>query len=44
MLPDVVVNFENLQPEEQEMCGEINNFFCGLHLLIAIADVSEAAI
>lgn len=26
------------------MCSQINNFYCGLHLLIGIADVCEAAI
>ncbi|KAK3107360.1 hypothetical protein FSP39_012735 [Pinctada imbricata] len=44
ILPDVVLNFNNLEPAEQELCGQINNFFCGLHLLIAIADVTEASV
>ncbi|WAR06004.1 hypothetical protein MAR_021373 [Mya arenaria] len=27
----------------KNLCGQINNFFCGLRLLVAIADVCEAS-
>ncbi|XP_033753089.1 uncharacterized protein LOC117336587 [Pecten maximus] len=44
ILPDVVYNYTNLTTQEKELCGQMNNFFCGLHLLVGIADVSEASL
>ncbi|XP_021339530.1 uncharacterized protein LOC110440700, partial [Mizuhopecten yessoensis] len=41
VLPHVIDNFDQLTTEEQGLCGQMNNFFCGLHLLVGMADVSE---
>ena len=30
--------------EEQELCTSMNIFYCGLHLLVAMADVTENAL
>lgn len=44
IFPEIQLNFNNLTENEQQLCSQINNFYCGLHLLIGIADVCEAAI
>lgn len=44
IFPEIQLNFNSLTDNEQQLCSQINNFYCGLHLLIGIADVCEAAI
>lgn len=44
IFPNIQLNFNNLTRNEQQLCSQINNFYCGLHLLIGIADVCEAAL
>ena len=44
ILPDVIDNYSNLTQDAQSVVGQTNNFFCGLHLLVGIADVCEEAI
>ncbi|KAK3106600.1 hypothetical protein FSP39_023288 [Pinctada imbricata] len=41
ILPDVIDGFTEMSADERELCGKMHNFFCGLHLLVAIADVCE---
>ena len=43
-LPDVVRNWSNLSNVEQESFGKVNEFFCGLHFLVGLADQAEACI
>lgn len=43
-LPQVIDNYDNLTEEEQSLCSQMNNFWGGLHLLVGLADVSEAAL
>ena len=39
ILPKFVENWNSLTKDEQSMCGRMNNFFCGLHLLVNFADI-----
>lgn len=41
VLSDIIDNYNQLSNEEQKLCGEMNNFFCGLHLLVGMADLCE---
>lgn len=41
---EIQLNFNSLTDNEQQLCSQINDFYCGLHLLIGLADVCEAAI
>lgn len=43
IFPIIQLNFNNLTQDEQQLCSQINNFYCGLHLLICITDVCEAS-
>ena len=40
VLPDVVDGWNGLSPTERASFSKMNNFFCGLHFLVALADVS----
>ena len=44
ILPDVVANWEQMSLMEQEQLTRMNNFFCGLHFLVGLADAAEAAL
>lgn len=44
IFPNIQLDFNNLTQDEQQLCSQINNFYCGLHLLIGIADVCEAVL
>jgi hypothetical protein len=37
ILPEIVENFEILNPEELDKLGRMNNFFCGLHSFVQVA-------
>ena len=41
ILPDIVLDWENLSTEEQSEMTRMNNFFCGLHFLVGLADAAE---
>ena len=43
-LPHIIDNYNELSDEQQNLCGRLNSFFCGLHLLVAVADVCESSI
>ena len=40
ILPDVVDGWNGLSPTERASFSKMNNFFCGLHFLVALADIS----
>ncbi|WAR04473.1 hypothetical protein MAR_019842, partial [Mya arenaria] len=42
-LTKVIDDYDQLSEDENNLCGQMNNFFCGLHLLVAIADVCETS-
>lgn len=44
ILPDVVDNWENLAIDEKDAISRMNNFFCGLHLLVGFAETTEKVI
>lgn len=41
ILSQVRDTWSDLTQEEQELCTSMNNFYCGLHLLVAMADATE---
>ena len=44
MLPDAIKNWENLSKDQQQSLGNVNEFFCGLHFLVGLADQAEACL
>ena len=41
ILPTVAKDWENLTRAEREQLMRVNNFFCGLHFLVGLADCAE---
>ncbi|XP_046550545.1 uncharacterized protein LOC124260311 [Haliotis rubra] len=41
IMPELVETWEEMSNEEKSNCSKINNFFCGLHLLINFAEVTN---
>ncbi len=44
ILPRVCENWHNLTEEERQSLSRLNNFFCGLHLLVSFAEVCSTAL
>ncbi|KAK3097521.1 hypothetical protein FSP39_010420 [Pinctada imbricata] len=44
ILPGVIYNWEEMSDNERMLCSRMNNFFCGLHLLVGMADACEGSI
>lgn len=44
ILPEITENWSAMTSLEQENSTNMNNFFCGLHYMIALADCAEEAI
>ena len=44
ILPDVVEGWSDLTPDQQVFLSKMNNFFCGLHFLVALADTASATL
>lgn len=44
ILPEVVDNWNDLDDMEKRLCSKLNNFFCGLHLLVGMTDSCETSI
>ena len=44
ILSQVIDNWEDLEEEERKLCSKLNNFFCGLHPLVGMADSCEASL
>ena len=43
-LPAVRENWDHLTQDQKTACGRICNFYCGLHILINLADVTNSAL
>ncbi|WAR10687.1 hypothetical protein MAR_035763 [Mya arenaria] len=41
ILPEVIDNWEILSEQEKKLCSKMNNLYCGLHLLVGMADTCE---
>ena len=44
ILPDVVEGWSNMNDTEREQFTRMNNFFCGLHFVVGLADSAEATL
>ena len=44
ILPEVITSWKELSSEEQHSMSSLNNFFCGLHLLIGMADTAASTL
>ena len=44
ILPDVVPGWNDMSDEEHDQITRMNNFFCGLHFLVGLADSAEATL
>lgn len=44
LLPAIYSNWGNLSDAEQETLSRLNNFYCGLHILVNFAEVSDGII
>ena len=44
ILPDIVSEWDKMSPHEKSQLTRINNFYCGLHLLVGLADAAEAVL
>ena len=44
ILPTVYANYETMNVESQQAISRMNNFFCGLHTLVHMADVSQKSL
>ena len=44
ILPKVIESWEQMTPEEKLSVSTLNNFFCGLHLLVGMADVAASTL
>ena len=44
ILPDIVSEWDKMSPHEKSQLTRINNFYCGLHLLVGLANAAEAVL
>lgn len=44
ILPNIIDDWENFSVHEKQLCSKMNNFFCGLHLLVGLADTCEGTL
>ena len=44
ILPDIVSGWKDVTETEREQLTRMNNFFCGLHFLVGLADCAEATL
>ena len=44
ILPSVINNWNEMNTDEQQSIGTLNNFFCGLHLLVGMADTASSVL
>ena len=44
ILPDIVSGWEQMSEGEREQLTRMNNFFCGLHFLVSLADGAEETV
>lgn len=43
-MPEIVQDWENLHDEDRRVFSRLNNFFCGLHSLVHIAQTANKAL
>jgi len=44
ILPHVIASWKDLSSDEQQQVSSLNNFFCGLHLLVGMADTASSVL
>jgi hypothetical protein len=44
IMPDVIDGWNDFTEEQKNACSKINNFFCGLHLLVNFAECASPAL
>ena len=44
VLPSVVKGWQELTTQEQTQISHLNNFFCGLHLIVGMADTAATTL
>ena len=44
ILPSVVDKWNEMNVDERQSIGTLNNFFCRLHLLVGMADTTSSAL
>lgn len=44
VLPSVIDNWTEMSTDEQQSVSTLNNFFCGLHLLVGMADTASSTL
>lgn len=40
----MIANWSELSDSERDSLGKINDFFCGLHFIVGLTDISEKAL
>ena len=44
ILPDIITSWKEMSLEEQQQVSLLNNFFCGLHLIVGMADTASSVL
>ena len=44
ILPHIVDSWEQMTPDEQDSIGTLNNFFCGMHVVVGMADTASSVL
>ena len=44
ILPSVIESWETMTPDERSSMSTLNNFFCGMHVLVGMADAASSAL
>ena len=44
VLPTIIENWDHLHESEQQQFNRMNNFFCGLHFVVGLADAAEETV
>jgi len=42
ILPEVISNWSSITEDDKQSLSKINDFFCGLHFVVGLADISES--
>ena len=44
ILPDIISEWSSMSEDEKEQLTRMNNFYCGLHFVVGLADAAEATL
>ncbi len=44
VLPSIIEGWDTLSEEEQDKISKMNNFFCGMHLMVGMADTAASTL